>query len=71
LNTQTSPKWEDSAIRFSILVSEIAATVEISDDAYTPLHKSTDLAPGDVDELFGRERIAWQKICASLSYKIT
>ena len=70
MNTQTSPKWEDSAIQFSLLVSEIADTVEISDDAYTSLHKSTDLAPGDVDELFGRERMAGQEICASLSYEI-
>lgn len=60
--------WEDNAIQFPRLLSEIAGAVTISEDDWLLLCESMDLSQDEVRELFNRAQAEWENIKNELTY---
>ncbi|MGW8177993.1 MAG: hypothetical protein ACWGQW_04265 [bacterium] len=59
---QTNPLWDDDAIQFPRLISEIAANVQFTNDDWDLLLDSMDLDELDILELFDRADFAWEAV---------
>ena len=55
-------KWRDNHIQFPRLLAEILATPAITSAVMKELCESMDLTPGEVDELFDRAQLNWERI---------
>ncbi len=55
-------KWENNSIQFPRLIAEINGIVDISKKEWRSLCESMDLTSDEVEELFERAQIQWQKI---------
>ena len=61
--------WEDNNIQFPRLLAEIASTVEITEPQFAELCASMDLSRDEVNELFERAEVEWQRIKEESIYK--
>jgi hypothetical protein len=55
------PLWERDDIQFPRLLSEILATIEISNEDWTALRDSMDLEDDELQELFDRAQASWER----------
>jgi hypothetical protein len=54
--------WEKDEIQFPRLISEILATIEITNEDWAQLRDSMDLEDDDLQELFNRAQNKWEII---------
>lgn len=54
--------WERDDIQFPRLISEILATIEITNEDWAQLRDAMDLEDDELQELFDRAQSAWERI---------
>ncbi len=62
--TSTVPLWERNDIQFPRLLAEIVATMDILESDWEALCQSMDLSSKEVEELFDRAQVEWDRIKA-------
>lgn len=53
--------WNDDHIQFARLLAEIQSCCPLTVDQYQELQESMDLGEGDINELFDRAELAWER----------
>jgi hypothetical protein len=57
----TNDLWHDDSIQFPRLLAEIVANVELTPAQHLEICASMDLESEELDELFERAQVAWEK----------
>ena len=55
------PLWDRDEIQFPRLICEILATIEITDLDWANLREAMDLEDEELESLFTRAQVAWEK----------
>lgn len=54
--------WYNDLIQFPRLIAEISACVDIKEDDWNALCESMDLSTDELNELFDRAQVEWERI---------